>query len=63
MNGAGWTADLVNALAAVKNGETGNVQVYVSQATGAAASAMVTLTAVSESDPTKRATATVRVGR
>jgi M6 family metalloprotease-like protein len=61
VEGAGWTAELANALSAVKTGQTGNVQVFVTP--GSAASATVTLTAISESDPSKRSTATVRVSK
>jgi M6 family metalloprotease-like protein len=59
--GSGWSAELPNALAAVKAGQTENVPVYVSRSGSAARSGSVTLTAVSESDPTKRVTATCSV--
>ena len=42
-----------NALATAKFGETVQVPVYIDKAAGAAASGSVTLTATSESDPTK----------
>ena len=57
VDGAGWSAQLGNALAAVKAGESQEVPVYVTRAAGSAASATVTLKAASESDPAKIATA------
>jgi M6 family metalloprotease-like protein len=59
VEGKGWSAKLPKALAAVKAGEAGKVAVYVVRENGAAASAKVTLKAVSESEPTKTALATV----
>jgi hypothetical protein len=53
----GWSAQLQNALAAVKFGESIAVPVHVRRAPGSEASATVTLKATSESDPTKTATA------
>ena len=53
----GWSAQLQNALAAVKFGESVTVPVHVRRAPGSEASATVTLKATSESDPTKTATA------
>jgi M6 family metalloprotease-like protein len=58
IEGDGWRADLNNALAALRFGDKGQVPVQVTRASGAAPSARVTLTAVSESDPRRRATAT-----
>ncbi|HWK28798.1 MAG TPA: hypothetical protein VNS09_19715 [Solirubrobacter sp.] len=55
-SGAGWTAELRNALATAKFGESVDVPVYVTR--GTAASNTVTLTATSVSDPSKTATAT-----
>src|SRR4051794_9167019 len=52
--GAGWSAYLKNALATAKFGETVSVPVYIEKGTG---NGTVTLNAVSESDPTKTATA------
>jgi hypothetical protein len=52
-SGTGWTAHLKNALATAKFGESVQVPVYIEKATGAAANGTVTLTATSESDPTK----------
>ena len=51
-----WTAALQNALVAVKFGESIAVPVHVTRRATAKAPAKVTVTAVSESDPTKTAT-------
>ncbi len=51
-----WTAALQNALVAVKFGESISVPVHVARRATAKAPAKVTVTAVSESDPTKTAT-------
>jgi M6 family metalloprotease-like protein len=61
VEGQGWTAQLLNGLAAVEAGGSRTVTVYVSQENGASSSARVTLRAASESDPSKVATATVNV--
>ncbi len=58
VEGAGWTAQLRNALAAVPFGQSAAIPVYVTRAPDAAPSATVILTARSESDPSKTATAT-----
>jgi len=58
VDGQGWSAQLQNALAALKFGDSKTVPVYVTRVPGSAASAEVTLKAVSESDPTKTTTAT-----
>ena len=58
IQGEGWSAELYNALATAKAGETTNVPVYVTRTPGSANRATVTLTAKSESDPSKTATAT-----
>jgi M6 family metalloprotease-like protein len=63
VKGAGWTVRLLNELAAVKAGGFQSVGVYVSRDPKSAKSATVTLRAVSESDPTKAATASVKLGR
>ncbi len=55
--GDGWTAELYNALATAEAGATVNVPVYVIRTPGADNRAVVTLTATSESDPSKTATA------
>jgi M6 family metalloprotease-like protein len=57
VEGKGWSVRLQNALSAVKFGESTEVPVYVSGEQGSAASAKITLTAASESDPTKKAIA------
>ena len=54
--GAGWSAQIVNALATAKFGESTNVPVYVTRTAGSAATGQVMLTATSESDSTKTAT-------
>jgi M6 family metalloprotease-like protein len=59
--GNGWGAELPNALATAKAGESVDVPVHVTRTGSAAKSGSVTLTAVSESDPTKTATATCAV--
>lgn len=57
VEGRGWSAQLQNALAAVKFGGTATAPVFVSREPGSDARAKVTLTAQSESDPSKKATA------
>jgi M6 family metalloprotease-like protein len=61
VDGAGWRAELQNALAALKFGASRSIPVYVTA--GTAPSATITLTATSESDSSKSATATITVGR
>ena len=63
VEGKGWTAQILNGLAAVEFGESQPVTVYVSQEDGGAPSATVTLRATSESDQSKTAAATVKVSR
>lgn len=63
VEGAGWTVKLLNALAAVKAGESRPVTVYVSREDGSAKSATMTLRATSESDPSKTAITAVKVSR
>jgi hypothetical protein len=55
VDGAGWDAGLQNALVAVKAGEATRVPVFARRQSASAAPARVTVTVVSESDPTKRA--------
>ena len=57
-SGAGWSAELRNALATAKFGESVDVPVYISHAAGAEPGNTVTLTATSVADPSKTATAT-----
>jgi M6 family metalloprotease-like protein len=57
IEGKGWTASLPNALAAVMFGASVPFPVSFARAPGGALSARMTLKAVSESDPTKTATA------
>lgn len=63
VEGQGWTARLLNGLAVVKAGESQPMTVYVSHEAGSDKSARVTLRAASESDPSKTATATVKLAR
>jgi hypothetical protein len=61
VQGAGWSAQLLNALAAAKFGDSQSIPVYVTRMPGSAAAATVTVTAVSESDSTGTASAVCRV--
>ncbi len=63
VEGEGWTVQLLNGLAALEFGGSQQVVVYVSQQEGGVPSATVTLHALSESDPSKSATAFVKVSR
>lgn len=63
VEGEGWSVRLLNALAAVEFGGAQEVPAYVTAAEGAASSATVTLTATSESDPSRSATVTFDVTR
>jgi M6 family metalloprotease-like protein len=57
VDGEGWSARLLNGLAAVRFGESQPVTVYVTRGEGAAEGAVVTLTATSEGDPSASASA------
>jgi hypothetical protein len=59
--GSGWSAKMLNALAAVEAGGAQEVTVFVSKEPGADPSGTVTLVATSESDPSKTAAVTVTV--
>jgi M6 family metalloprotease-like protein len=59
--GQGWTAQLNNAFAAIRAGASQPVTVFVNRAGNAAANGVVTLKAMSESDPSKTATGTCRI--
>jgi hypothetical protein len=61
IEGEGWTAQLLNGLAAVEFGGSRAVKVYVSRSEAGAPAAVVTLKAQSESDPSQVASASVRV--
>jgi M6 family metalloprotease-like protein len=63
VDGEGWTARLLNALAAVRSGAFKPVTVYVSHDPKAAKSATVTLRAASECDPSKSSAASIKVSR
>jgi M6 family metalloprotease-like protein len=55
--GTGWTTWLPRAVTDVANGRTGEAQVYVRRAAGAARGTRVTVTVASESDPAATASA------
>lgn len=57
----GWTVTLANALVAVEPGRQVTAPIRFARTAGASGPAKVTVTAVSESDPTKKATATLIV--
>ena len=61
VEGDGWKAAVQNALVAVKVGASHAVPVFVAREAKSASRARVTLTATSESDPTKTVKATVRL--
>jgi hypothetical protein len=63
IEGDGWTARLLNGLAALEFGGSQKITVSVSHADRSAPTATLTFRAVSESDPAKTATATVLVSR
>jgi M6 family metalloprotease-like protein len=63
VEGAGWTARLQNALSAVPFGANKPVPVFVEASGNASATAIVRLTATSESDPTKTSTAIYTVAK
>jgi hypothetical protein len=63
VEGKGWTARLLNALAAVEFGKSRTVTVYASFEAASSPMAKVTLRAVSESDPSKVSTDTVSVSK
>jgi hypothetical protein len=63
IDGAGWSARLLNALAAVDAGASAPVAVYLTAEPGAASTATLTLTATSESDPSVTARAAVPLTR
>ncbi|KYK61224.1 mucin [Drechmeria coniospora] len=61
VEGSGWRAELPNALAAAKFGQTVGVDVAVGASAGAQSEAKVTLTAISESDANVRQMSECRV--
>jgi M6 family metalloprotease-like protein len=61
IKGEGWSATTPNALAAVEFGDHETVKVDTQRAAGGSRLATVKLTATSESDPTKKASATCLV--
>jgi M6 family metalloprotease-like protein len=60
-SGAGWSADLPNALATAKSGDSEAVNVVAIHTGASRAVGTLTLQAISESDPTKSATASCQV--
>jgi hypothetical protein len=58
VDGRGWSVNLPNALTTAKAGQRISVPVQALHTSNAAALGRVTLTATSESDPTKKSTAT-----
>jgi len=63
VQGEGWTVQLLNGLDAVKSGESKEVTVYVSHTSRSTQSAVVTMQAASESDPSKTVMATAEISR
>jgi M6 family metalloprotease-like protein len=63
VEGAGWTAQLLNELAAVPFGGAEMIPVYLVRGEGAVPAPTIKLSAASESDPTKTATAEYTLGR
>jgi len=61
VEGDGWVADVQNALLAVAAGASQTVPVFARPASGAAGTARVTVTVVSESDPSARGTVVTTV--
>jgi hypothetical protein len=61
VKGTGWTARLLNGLAAVQAGDSQKVNVYVNAEEGSSNTATVILQAVSESDPTQTAEAVIQI--
>jgi M6 family metalloprotease-like protein len=62
VEGEGWSAQILNALAAVETGGHQPVTVYVSREASASDEATLTLQATSESDPSKTAVTTLSLG-
>lgn len=61
IEGQGWKAKILNALAAVEFGKTAEITVYVLPEAGCSKEAILTLKATSESDPSKRSTAQTKI--
>ena len=55
VSGGGWSVQLLNALASLRPGETEDIPVYVSVGRNGSGKATMTVTAQSESDPSKKA--------
>lgn len=63
VEGEGWSAKLLNSLAAIKAEYSQPITVYVSAEENSAYEATLTLNAVSESNPSKAAEASVKISR
>jgi hypothetical protein len=61
--GAGWSAHLQNAFAAIPNGASATVPVFIGRTPTATASGKLTITIASESDPSKRAIVTTALNK
>ena len=57
VDGSGWSAALPSALVSVPFGGSVPAQLFVSRTASSSKAATITVTATSETDPTKRATA------
>lgn len=63
VEGAGWSARLPNTLAALKPGDSGDVRVWITRDSDAADSAVVTVSAASEADPSRQASVQIEARR
>jgi hypothetical protein len=63
IEGQGWSVDLPYPLAAVRAGQVNDAYAFTRQTNTAAREARLTIRAVSESDPSKIATATLTLRR
>ena len=61
VSGDGWSVQLLNALASLRPGESEIIPVYISVDKNGSGKARVTLTAQSESDPSKTAVSTYQI--
>jgi hypothetical protein len=63
VEGQGWTVELPNALAVAEFGKVRSLRAFVVAGQDSAKTATVTIRAVSESDPTKIISASIKVTR
>lgn len=63
VEGKGWTAKILNALSAVEFGKSAEVKVYVGRERNSSRRAALSIKAVSESDSSKAAVASVQLSR